>query len=155
MFAEEERTRAWQFRWARAPTGSASLSERLRLRLRYGEREQLHTSHPSIVASVNVVSLSLFSLVAAPSIFLQSRPLALPSPPCPLSHHGRPLLVLAHHLLPQVLSTLYRLRNAHANSHLAESWYRLVLQISPQQTRLSLTSAQNMPSTPLIKVSLP
>ena len=134
------------------PSGSASLSERLR----YGEREQqLHTNHPSIVASVSVVPPSIPSLIAAPSIPLQSRPLTLPSPPPLLSHHGRSLLVLAHHLLPQVLFTLYRLRNTYADSHLAESWYRLVRPSSPQQTRLLLTSAQNMLSTPSTKVSPP
>ncbi|KAH0294550.1 putative proteasome subunit alpha type-2, partial [Aureobasidium sp. EXF-3399] len=89
-------------------------------------QQQLHTNHPSTVASVPVVSPSILSLIAAPSISLQSRPLTLPSSPHIFSHHGRSLLVLAHHLLPQVLFTLYRLRKPYADFRLAESWYRLV-----------------------------
>lgn len=132
------------------PSGSASLSERLR----YGERAAPYK--PSQHSRICFCRFAVYpSLIAASSISLQSRPLTPPSPPPLLSHHGRSLLVLAHHLLPQVLFTLYRLRNTYADAHLAESWYRLVRRGSPPQTRLSLTSAQNMPSTPSTKVSPP
>jgi hypothetical protein len=105
MFAEEEERTTkpglGSFRGPELPSSASSLSERLRYGREQQQQQQLDTNHQ---ASVSVVPPSRPSLIAAPSISLQSPSVAFPYPPHPLSHHGRSLLVLAHHLLPQVLA---------------------------------------------------
>ena len=141
-------------RMARAsPSSSASASLRERPWAK-ARRAPYMRHHPS------VHRLKLFprlfpSLIAALSISLQSLSTAPTSPPRLFSHHGGPLLVLAHYLLPQVCIVYFVCASSLLTSYVAESWYRLVCADSLLPTRFPLMPFQNMLSTPSTKVLPP